>query len=95
MVYLGPLDFLVVDQGSGNTLLVMREAAEAAGVKLDEAPLESPGSIGMVKRYRAPLKHAYRRTSDQECLDLTVFAIDCTVGPELLYIILLMYRAVF
>lgn len=80
----------------------MREAAEAASMKLDEAPIESLESIGMFERYHAPLRLAYsriqmdcdRHVSDQECLELAVFAINCTVEPACLCPILLVYRAV-
>lgn len=68
----------------------MREALQVHGAQLDEAPVKTPGAIGIVESYHAPLRIAYERvttkvqerTTDQECLDLEVFGINCTVGPE-------------
>lgn len=63
---------------------------EAHGAQLDEAPIETPGAIQTVERYHGPLMLAYERistearagTTNQECLNLVVFEINCTVGPE-------------
>lgn len=49
-----------------------------------------PGAIGTVERFHTPLRSAYdkirrdlaRDVSDEECLDMAVFAINATIGPE-------------
>lgn len=58
LVYLSPPDFLVVDQGTVYNQEEMQDALEAHGVQLDEAPIETPGPIGTVERYHAPLRLA-------------------------------------
>lgn len=80
----------------------MRESAEAFGVRLDEAPIETPGVIGTVERYHATLRLAYerirrdldRQSSDKECLEIAVFAVSCTTGPEGLCPTLLVFGAI-
>lgn len=88
-VYLGPPDCLAVDQFSAYILKNMKESLEVHSVQLQEAPIEAAGAIETVKRYHGPFSLSYqmiraatgRETSDQECLDLMVFAIIRTVGP--------------
>lgn len=46
--YSGPPDFLVVDQGSAYTSEEMRKNSEASGIRMKEAPIESPGTLGVV-----------------------------------------------
>lgn len=53
-VYLGPPNFLVVEQRSAYTSKEMSETVEAFGVSLEEAPIDAPGEIGVVKRYHGP-----------------------------------------
>lgn len=76
LVYYGPQDFVLVDQGSGFISREIREILEAVGITIREAPIETPGGIGTVKSYHAPLRYAYVKTStempreysDRECL---------------------------
>lgn len=56
--YLGPPDYLLIEQGSDYTSKKMRENAEGSVISLVEAPIESPTSIGLVERYHAPLRVA-------------------------------------
>ena len=89
LVYIGPPDHLSVDQGSNYISREMRANLEAAGVTLHEAPVENPGTIGVVERYHAPLRAAYfkiradldRSNTDAECLKLEIFAVNSTMGP--------------
>ena len=69
---------------------------------MEEAPIENPGSIGLVERYHAPLRKAYvklRETlsrtnaTDQECLQAAVYAANATIGPEGLCPMLLVFGA--
>lgn len=59
LTYLGPPDYLSVDQVSAYISKEMRESVEAHGVMILEAPIKSPGTIGVVERYHAPLRAAY------------------------------------
>lgn len=64
LVYLGPPDFLAIDQGSSYMSYISREMREnlaASGLVLEEAPVETLGAIGVVERYHAPLRAAYSR----------------------------------
>lgn len=99
LVYMGPPDYLVVDQGSNYISSELKLNAEAEGVRIDEAPIEIPGAVGTVERYNAPLRSGYERirayakdnTIDQECLKMAVFDVNATVGPEGLCPILLFF----
>lgn len=89
-VYLGPPDFLFIDQRTAYTSKEMRESLEAHGVQLDEASFETPCAIGALERYHAPFRRPYERieadsaksSTIQECLDLPVFLINFIVGCE-------------
>ena len=100
--YMGPPDFLAVDQGSAYISEEFKRNAAADGIIMEEAPIESPGSIGIVERYHAPLRSAYvklRQTlskgdvRDDECLRMAVYATNCTMGPEGLVPMLLVFGA--
>lgn len=102
MTYMGPPDFLAVDQGSAYISDEMKRNLEATGIQLEEAPIESPGSIGIVERYHAPLRRAYKTlreslnkedTSDADCLRMAVYASNATMGPEGLCPMLLVFGA--
>lgn len=60
-VFLGPPDYLVMDQRAVYTRKEMRASVKAHGIKLDEDAIETHGTIGMVERYRTPLRLAYER----------------------------------
>lgn len=57
---------------------------------LREAPVETPGDIGTVRRYHAPLRLYFemirveteRGLSDSQSLNMEVLAVNSTVGPE-------------
>ena len=102
LAYMGPPDYLYVDQGSSYISKEMRANAEAAGIELKEAPIENPGSIGTVERYHAPLRRAYNKirqsldkgnTTNAECLQMAVYSNNTTIGPEGLCPMLLVYGA--
>lgn len=89
-VYLGPPDFISVDQGTSYISEQMHANCEAAGIRLIEVPVESPGTIGIVESYNAPLRAAYEKirddlgheTTDEQFLEMAVHVINCTMGPE-------------
>lgn len=56
LVYPGPPDIISVDQGTNFVSAEMRGKFQAAGVELKEAPVETPGSLGTVKRYHALIR---------------------------------------
>lgn len=77
----GPPDYLVVDQGSAYVSAEMKATFEADGVKMRQAPIENPGTIGVVERYYAPLRRALNcvreemgnEVGDLEFLRMSVF----------------------
>lgn len=102
LIYLGPPDYFVIDQGTAYKSKGMEEYLEALGACLDEAPIETPGETVTMERYHAPLRLVEeripavtrRQTSDNTWLDLAVFAINRTVGFEGLSPALLIFGAV-
>lgn len=66
---------------------------EARVVQVGEAPIETPGEIRTVEIYQTLLRPGNERIksnsgvqiSDQECLDLEVFTLNCTVGSRALW----------
>lgn len=89
-VYLGPPDYLRIDQGSNFVAKHFRDSADADGISILEAPIECPNTMSHVERYHAPLRAAYnkirdalpRSENDTECLQLAVKAVNDTIGPE-------------
>lgn len=53
--YKGLPDYLAVDQVKNFVSKEMKSKADASGVQLKEAPIETPRSIGIVERYHEPL----------------------------------------
>lgn len=100
--YLGPPDLITVDQGSSYVSKEMRSKCEASGIRLLEAPIENPGSIGMVERYHAPLRASFNKIkedigadiTDKQALEMDVYTINATIGPEGLCPSLLVYGAI-
>lgn len=102
LVRLGLTYYIIIDQGSAFTPKEMKDSLEAFLVRLDEATIETPGTIGIVGIYHAPWRVKQQRireeldkqTSDHDFLQLTVFAVSCTVDPEGLCLALLRFGAV-
>lgn len=90
LVYIGPPDHLTVDQGSSYVSREIRAILEADGVTLQEAAIENLGAIGTVERYHAPLRAAFMKIRDElgletiykRCLQMAIFSVNATVGPE-------------
>lgn len=101
LAYLEPLNVVIVDQDTAYTSKNMRKLLKINDVQLKEATMKTPCAIANVRRCHAPLRLAYERigvvssrgTTNKECLDLTVFAIKCTVGPEELFAAMLVFAA--
>lgn len=72
---------------------------EASWKILEGEPIETPGCIGTVERYHAPLRAAFVKiraevdgsTPHHECLRMAVFEVNSTVGPEGLCPILMVF----
>ena len=102
LLYCGPPDFLAIDQGSNYTSKEFRAAARNDGINIREAPIETPGAIGIVERYHAPLRRAYntlrdtldKTISNNDCLLMATFAVNSVTGPEGLCPMLLVYGAI-
>lgn len=65
LTYAGPPDYLFIDQGSAYVSAEMRKTVSAAVTELMEAPVETPGRIGVVERYHAPLRVAYQKLREE------------------------------
>lgn len=89
LIYVGTPDYLSLDQKSTFASKEIRENVEAARITLKEAPIETPGSIGTVERYQAPLRSVYDKIrrdlahgfSDKECLEISMFPNSSTMDP--------------
>ena len=64
-IYMGPPDFLRVDQGTNFISEEFKELADTSGITLLEAPIECPSSLSHVERYHGPLRKAYEKIDDQ------------------------------
>lgn len=88
--YLGPPDFLRIYQGSNFISKEFPSSADAQGITLLQAPIESPETMLHVESYHSPLRAAYmkiraslsRTESDEDCLQKAVKAVNNTIGPE-------------
>lgn len=97
-----PPYYLHVDQGTNYGSKEFKSNAEAAGITIREATIGTPGAIGTVERYHAPLRAAYykiklegkRNCDRKECLEMAVFEINCTIGPEGLWPVLKAFGAI-
>lgn len=91
MVYIGPSDFLSVDQGTAYPSRQLTENIEAEEITLLEAPIETPRKIGAVSEYHDTLPGPYtklgdvleRSTSDAECVKIATFAVNSAIGRAL------------
>lgn len=80
----------------------MRETIQAAGVNNKEAPIDSPGTRGIVERFPDPLFQAFYRIrqdmdqtkTDYDCLRMAIFAENRTVGREGLCPIIMVFGAI-
>jgi hypothetical protein len=87
--YLGPPDFIRIDQGTNFVAEKFASSAMADGIKICEAPVESPETMSHCERYHGPLRVSFYRiklelkdSSDDEILQQAVKVVNDTVGPE-------------
>jgi hypothetical protein len=88
-MYLGPPDFLRIDQGTNFTAREFVDSAAGEGISVLEAPIECPTTMSHVERYHGPLRLAYTRIraddpsmSQENSLQMAVKCVNDTVGPE-------------
>lgn len=62
--YISP-DPLSVDQETAYIIKEIRTKEDTAGINLEEASIEIPGSIGIVELFHAPLRAAYTKLREQ------------------------------
>lgn len=100
--YLGPPDYLSVDQGSAYTLKEFKGNVESHGITLREALIETPGAISVLDRYHAPIRSSFTKirdtitkddANDDDCFKMAAFAVNSTIGPEGLFLMLLTFEA--
>ena len=58
--YLGPPDRIVHDAGKNFASAEFRQLAKSMAIEVKEVPVESHHSVGLVERYHAPLRRAFR-----------------------------------
>lgn len=101
-MYLGPPDYIHVDQGTNFTSQEFKAFAEAEGIKVMESPTESPSTMSHLERNHATLHAVYLKlrdtlgnsTSNDDCLELAVKAINDTVGSHGLFPTLLVFGTI-
>lgn len=88
-IYIGPPYFLRVDQCSNFVSKEFKGLTDTAGIKLVEAPIEYPSTMSHVERYHGPLRKAYTKLKEnlsgegkQFILQMAVYAVNNTIGPE-------------
>jgi hypothetical protein len=88
-VYMGPPDYLRVDQGTNFISKEFQSLANAAEIAIIEAPVEHPSSMTHVERYHGPLRAAFEKLctslqseSKEDLLQLAVSCVNNTTGPE-------------
>ena len=89
LIYVGPPDYLRVDQGTNYTSKEFKANANSAGITILEAPVESPNTMSHVERYHGPLRTAYQKLKTAlpkenkvDLLQMAIYSVNNTVGPE-------------
>lgn len=97
--YLGPSEFLRVNQGSNFVSRKFLDSADAEDIVSFQAPIESPSTMSHVELYHGPFRTAYlkiraempRAETDADSLQMAVKALNDSIGPEGLCPTLLVY----
>ncbi|TAQ83771.1 hypothetical protein B7494_g7902 [Chlorociboria aeruginascens] len=101
-MYLGPPDQVVHDAGKNFASTKFKQYAKSMAIDVKEVPVEAHNSVGLVKRYYAPLRRAYQTISNElagesvskdAILQIAVKAVNDTAGPEGLVPTLLIFGA--
>jgi hypothetical protein len=86
-VYMGPPDYLRVDQGTNFVSNEFMSLAETAGVEVLKAPIECPSAMSHVERYHGPLRAAYEKLAislpneaKEDVLQMAALCTDRFVG---------------
>ncbi len=97
--YLGPPDVIVHDAGKTFISKEFRQNAAALSSIVKEVPVEAHWSIGIVERYHAVLRRAFRiivqeiSTTNEMALQMSCKAVNDTAGPDGLVPTLLVFGA--
>jgi hypothetical protein len=88
-VYMGPPDYLRVDQGTNFVSNEFRSLAETSSIRILEAPVECPSTMSHVERYHGPLRITFEKLSQslpteskEDLLQMSVNCVNNTTGPE-------------
>jgi hypothetical protein len=94
--YLGPPDVMVHDAGKNFASAEFRSMARTMAVTVKEVPVEAHNSVGLVERYHAPLRRAFKIFQEdgfdrEVALQMAVKAVNDTAGPDRLILTLLVF----
>lgn len=101
-VYLGPPDYILHDAGKNFVSREFRQFAISMAITTKNVPVEAHWSIGIVERYHAVLRQAYKvitedlqgtGVSKETVLQMAVKAVNDTAGPNGLVPTLLVFGA--
>ena len=101
-VYIGPPDYIIHDAGKNFISREFRQYAASMAITTKSVPVEAHWSIGMVERYHAVLRRAYKVIMDKlqgsginkdMALQMAVKAVNDTAGPNGLVPTLLVFGA--
>jgi hypothetical protein len=108
-VYVGPPDEIVHDAGTNFDAAEFRQYAASMTIGINQVPVEAHQSVGIVERYHAPLRRAYKIIKDEfdvngtadggkgidktMMLQMAVKAVNDTAGPDGLVPTLLVFGA--
>ena len=101
-VYLGPPDYVRHDAGKNFVSKEFRQFASSMAITTKSVPVEAHWSIGIVERYHAVLRRAYKIIIDELygtginkeiALQIAVKAVNDTAGPDGLVPTLLVFGA--
>lgn len=96
--YVDPPVFLSVDSNFVSS--EMLETLSAHSIELEEPPIDSPGAIHISERYHTPHRCVYQKlrsllckvdATDAEYLHMEVYVANGTIGPEGLFLMLLLF----
>jgi hypothetical protein len=100
--YLGPPDFIIHDAGTNFVSREFNQQATAMAIHAKSVPVEAHWSIGIVERYHAVLRRAYKIMQDELAdsgldremmLQMAVKAVNDTAGPDGIVPTLLVFGA--
>ena len=100
-VYLGPPDYILHDAGKNFVSKEFRQLATSMAITTKSVPVEAYWSIGIVERYHAVLRRAYKIIMEdlqgtikkEIALQMAVKAVNDTAGPDGLVPTLLVFGA--